>query len=150
MLNAQVLALVISPSLIDNPPPGFEADVVARARAYHSALPGSGMGAYSNSQGTALVRQEVAEFINQRDGMQGEYASPEKIFLTDGASSGVKNLMVALIRGGSEYSDGVMVPIPQYPLYSALSTLAEGVFVPYYLDESAGWETQVEELKVCA
>jgi aspartate/methionine/tyrosine aminotransferase len=32
-----------------------------------------------------------------------------------------------------------MVPIPQYPLYSALITLMGGTMVPYYLDEPNNW-----------
>ena len=36
-------------------------------------------------------------------------------------------------------NDGVLVPIPQYPLYSALLTLYNGKFIPYYLDEEKNW-----------
>lgn len=32
-----------------------------------------------------------------------------------------------------------MTPIPQYPLYSALTTLLQGIQVPYYLDEEKSW-----------
>ena len=35
--------------------------------------------------------------------------------------------------------DGLLVPIPQYPLYSALATLHNAHLVPYYLDEEHGW-----------
>jgi aspartate/methionine/tyrosine aminotransferase len=43
--------------------------------------------------------------------------------------------------------DGMLVPIPQYPLYSALTTLFGGHLVGYYLDESASWEARVGELE---
>jgi aspartate/methionine/tyrosine aminotransferase len=36
-----------------------------------------------------------------------------------------------------------MIPIPQYPLYSALITLLNGQAVPYYLDEKKGWGLDV-------
>ena len=36
-------------------------------------------------------------------------------------------------------TDGLLVPIPQYPLYSALATLHNAHLVPYYLDEEHGW-----------
>ena len=36
-----------------------------------------------------------------------------------------------------------MIPIPQYPLYSALISLLNGTPVPYYLDESKGWGLDV-------
>ena len=52
--------------------------------------------------------------------------------------------MRALIRNGN---DGVMVPIPQYPLYSATITLYGGALVPYYLDETAGWQCTVQKLQ---
>lgn len=36
-----------------------------------------------------------------------------------------------------------MIPIPQYPLYSALISLLNGTPVPYYLDESKNWSLDV-------
>ena len=44
--------------------------------------------------------------------------------------------MKTLIRDGN---DAVMVPIPQYPLYSASLALYGGTLVPYYLDEDKEW-----------
>ena len=35
--------------------------------------------------------------------------------------------------------DGIMVPIPQYPLYSASIAMYRGRLVPYCLDEADGW-----------
>ena len=40
----------------------------------------------------------------------------QSIFLTDGASVAVRYMLNAIIRDGR---DGILVPIPQYPLYSA-------------------------------
>ena len=40
----------------------------------------------------------------------------QSIFLTDGASVAVRYMLNAIIR---DNSDGILVPIPQYPLYSA-------------------------------
>lgn len=48
------------------------------------------------------------------------------------------------VRGAS---DGVLLPIPQYPLYSATMTLLGGQAVGYYLDEASGWGVNVEELE---
>lgn len=36
-----------------------------------------------------------------------------------------------------------MIPIPQYPLYTALISLFNGTAVPYYLNESKGWSLEV-------
>jgi len=40
-----------------------------------------------------------------------------------------------------------MIPIPQYPFYSATINLFGGSQVHYYLDEEKGWELTVEELE---
>jgi len=97
-------------------------------------------GAYSDSQGIQLVREHVADFISKRD---GHPASARDIFLTDGASAGVKALMQMLMRGPH---DAVIAPVPQYPLYSATTTLLNGTLSPYYLDESAAWGVTEAEL----
>ena len=37
----------------------------------------------------------------------------------------------------------LMIPIPQYPIYSALCPLLGGSIIPYYLDEETGWSVNV-------
>eukprot|EP00941_MAST-03F_sp_MAST-3F-sp1_P003575 g3575.t1 len=140
--NRQVMSLVTNPALLETAPDAFLPQARLRAQKYISEIKG-GIGAYSNSQGVEVVRQEVAEFIAQRDGYP---SSPENIFLTNGASDGVKALMQTVIRGGKQ-RDGVLVPIPQYPLYSAVTTLFDGELVGYYLDEENGWSMSVAELR---
>eukprot|EP00964_Phaeocystis_antarctica_P029100 scaffold16392_cov63-Phaeocystis_antarctica.AAC.3 len=95
----------------------FAPDAVARAQEYLAAE--TKVGAYTESQGLSIVRQQVAEFITARDGVP---AVKENVFLTDGASKGVEFLLKLVLRGPD---DGVMVPIPQYPLYSAALALAK-------------------------
>lgn len=82
-----------------------------------SPLLQGGVGGYTDSRGNTMIRNEVADFIAARDGARPD---PDAIFLTDGASTGVKMLLQALIR---DERDAVLVPIPQYPLYSASCTL---------------------------
>lgn len=41
----------------------------------------------------------------------------------------------------------VLVPVPQYPLYSAAITLFGGTLVPYYLEETANWGLDVNDLQ---
>jgi len=129
----QLLALCEYPALMEMASAVFPADAVEAAKA---VLKGSqhGMGAYSESKGVCFIREAVAEFIRQRDGID---ADPEAIFLTDGGSKGVQMILNLLL--GSP-ADGVMIPIPQYPLYSATITLDGGRIVPYYLDEADRWK----------
>lgn len=137
----QVLSLVMNPPLLEEVAKAklYPEDVLERARAYIAAVPS--VGAYTDSPGVPLVRQEVADFIARRDGLASVDAG--NIYLTDGASSGVKTVMQTLIRGPG---DAVMVPVPQYPLYSAVSTLLNGTLVPYYLNEADAWGVNYGEM----
>ena len=103
------------------------------------------MGAYTNSQGLQSVRDEIAAFITERDGHK---AHADRIFLVNGASDGVKLMMHCLLREQSNgFHDGMLTPIPQYPLYSAMLTLLGGALVPYHLDEQQDWGISLDELK---
>ncbi len=100
-------------------------------------------GAYTgNSKGWAHVRRQVAEFINNRDGVTDSHE--DKIYLTNGASEAVRLAFSALLRNSN---DGILIPIPQYPLYSALLTLNNGELLPYYLDEDRNWGLDIEGLE---
>jgi len=137
----QVLALCQYPDLIQRAAGLFPPDVLETAQ---RILKGTrhGLGAYSESKGVRLIREAVADFIRERDGID---ADPESIYLTDGASKGVQAALRILI---SRPQDGIMIPIPQYPLYSATITLYEGKQVGYYLDEGRDWklsEAMLEE-----
>jgi aspartate/methionine/tyrosine aminotransferase len=129
----QVLALAEYPALLDLVPAGtFPADAVDTAR--HIATRSQhGLGVYTESKGFRFIREAVASFIRERDGLE---ADPEAIFLTDGASKAVQSVLRMLISGPG---DGVLIPIPQYPLYSATIALYQGTAVPYQLDEAADW-----------
>ncbi|KAJ1327105.1 hypothetical protein BSLG_010452 [Batrachochytrium salamandrivorans] len=140
----QVSALVEYPDLMSdkNMPltsKMFASDAVLRAKELLTAMGGSS-GAYTHSQGIPIVRQRVAEFIEKRDGFP---ADPESIFLTAGASPGVQMVLQTLI---AHKDVGIMIPIPQYPLYTASISLSGGNAVPYYLDESKDWGLSMEEL----
>lgn len=129
----QTLALCQYPALLEQAPQLFPADVLASAR---GILQGSrhGVGAYSDSKGIRFIREAVAAFIQARDGIESD---PESIFLTDGASKGVQTALRLLL---AEPGDGVMIPIPQYPLYSATLRLYDGKQVGYFLDEANDWK----------
>ena len=68
--------------------------------------------------------------------------------MTNGASEGVRFCLSTFLRDpASGFHDGMLTPIPQYPLYSALSTLLNSRLVPYYLDESTNWDCSVDDIK---
>lgn len=138
----QVIALCQAPFLIEDPNVDllFPADAIARAKHY-LAMTSGGLGAYSDSRGLPGIRKEVAEFIERRDGYPSD---PELIFLTDGASKGVMQILNTVI---CNENDGILVPVPQYPLYSATISLCGGSLVPYYLEESANWGLDIGNLR---
>jgi len=133
----QTLALTEWPELIAAAPEAFPPDILARAKAILSESK-YGLGAYSDSKGLKFIREAIAEFIHERDSDKTleVNADPEHIFLTDGASKGVQAALRLLIASDH---DGIMIPTPQYPLYSATITLYGGVQVGYHLDEASGW-----------
>lgn len=137
----QVIALAEYPELLDRAPSGlFPEDAIAMARRVLAATQ-HGLGAYTESKGYRFVREAVAEFIHGRDGIR---ADPDAIFLTDGASKGVQAVLRLLV---ADERDGIMIPIPQYPLYSATITLYGGVSIGYHLVESAQWKLSREVLE---
>ena len=138
----QVMALLVAPFLMDHPSANslFPSDVIARAKVYLKHIKG-GLGAYTDSKGNPYIRQEIADFITRQS---GQHVCPDNIFISNGASEVARMLLQAMIRGSN---DGIMVPIPQYPLYSASIALYGGQLVPYYLDEENGWALDIGELK---
>ncbi len=137
----QVLSLLEYPDLLNNPNIDslYPKDVIERAKEFLKKTK-FGVGAYSNSQGFYFVVQDIAAFIEKRDGYKSD---PKNIFLSNGASEGIQMFLLSLIRNNT---DGVLLPIPQYPLYSALLSLLGGTKIDYYLDESQGWGLSMDEL----
>ncbi len=134
-----VVSLTVNPDLAKRAPKGvFSSDVIERANRYLYGPGGAAdIGSYSESKGILAVREDVCKFLKERDGFAG---NPNDIFLTNGASDGVRLCMQTMLRPSSAgFKDGVLTPIPQYPLYSALTTLLDAHLVPYYLDEKKGW-----------
>ncbi|ETW77190.1 hypothetical protein HETIRDRAFT_388676, partial [Heterobasidion irregulare TC 32-1] len=131
--NRQVAALMEWPALAELTNGVFPKDVIARAKELHAET--GSVGAYSHSQGVPFIRKNVAKFIEERDGYPSE---PNHIFLTGGASAGVSLLISMLINSPKA---GILIPIPQYPLYTATLASYSGVPIPYHLDESSDWAT---------
>jgi len=144
----QVMALADLPSSVGIDHPNvcdmFPEDCVRRARSIKEALNGHGTGAYTHSQGPKVFRDEIARFIERRDQLPSHSISSDSIFMTNGASSAIHMILTALI---SNPKCGVMIPIPQYPIYSATIDLLGGQKVGYYLNEQNGWDMNMDELE---
>jgi len=131
----QILSLLEYPALLNNPDTLkiFPKDIIEKAKAILHKLP-EGTGAYTQSAGIPFIRQAIADFITKRDGIP---ADEKHIILTDGASKGVLAVIQALLKNKN---DGFMIPIPQYPLYSATIRLYGGEQIGYFLDENNSWQ----------
>ncbi|OCK81662.1 PLP-dependent transferase [Lepidopterella palustris CBS 459.81] len=118
---------------------GYKPDVVERAKKLLKDV--KSVGAYSQSQGAPGIRDSVAKFIERRDGYP---ADPSNIYLSAGASSGVNTLLHIIC---SKPESGILIPIPQYPLYTATLAVLDARCVPYYLDEGHSWGTDLSAIR---
>jgi len=135
--NRQVLACLMDKSLLTAGI--YHKDVVEKAKSLYTFIPSSG--AYAESQGIRQVRENCAKFIEKRDGFS---SNPSHIFLSNGASDSIKNLISCLIR---DPKDGIMISVPRYPLYSADIVLKGGAIIPYYLNEETQWSLDMADLE---
>lgn len=136
----QVAALTEYPALLDEEAlrSHFPQDAQDRAKAILEDV--GSVGAYSHSKGAASIRKHIKEYIEERDGHPSD---AEMIYLTSGASGGVALLMSVLISGPEV---GVMIPIPQYPLYSATLSFYNATPVRYQLDANDDWSVDVKAM----
>ncbi|KAK0640900.1 pyridoxal phosphate-dependent transferase [Cercophora newfieldiana] len=140
----QVLSLLENPALLNHEEVllnqlGYKPDVIERARWLLSKV--GSVGAYSASNGVPAIRQSIADFLERRDGFP---ASQADIYLSAGASSGVNTLLHILC---ADENSGILVPIPQYPLYTASLAVLNAKCVEYHLDESRHWGTDVKVMR---
>ncbi|XP_316880.6 alanine aminotransferase 1 isoform X2 [Anopheles gambiae] len=139
----QVLGLVSYPPLFNDP--SIPTDAKQRARAILDGCKGGSVGSYSDSAGIEVIRRHAAEYIQRRDG--GIPADWQNIILSAGASGGIKVLMALLRCPIDGKKPGVMIPIPQYPLYSATIAEFDMEQIGYYLDEANKWGLDIAELE---
>ncbi|XP_053678980.1 alanine aminotransferase 1 [Anopheles nili] len=139
----QVLGLVSYPPLFKDP--SIPEDVKQRARDILDGCKGGSVGSYSDSAGIEVIRRHAAEYIERRDG--GIPADWQNIILSAGASGGIKVLMALLRCPIDGKKPGVMIPIPQYPLYSATIAEFDMEQIGYYLDEANKWGLDIKELE---
>jgi alanine-synthesizing transaminase len=124
---------------IGNPAPfGFRAPE-AVLRAVHDGLEHSQ--GYCDSKGIMEAREAVADYCRSKKGIAG--VTPEDIYTGNGVSELITMNMQALLDNGDE----ILIPSPDYPLWTAAATLAGGTVVHYICDESADWMPDLSDIR---
>ncbi|MEW2548797.1 pyridoxal phosphate-dependent aminotransferase [Streptomyces sp. NPDC047002] len=94
---------------------------------------------YTDSRGILSARRAVA----QRYQALGIEVSVDDVFLGNGVSELVSMAVQALLDDGDE----VLIPAPDFPLWTAVTSLAGGRPVHYVCDESADWNPDLADME---
>jgi alanine-synthesizing transaminase len=97
-----------------------------------------GHNTYGPSAGIPEAREAVAAEYNRN----GFPVSPDRVFITAGTSEGIELTLGATINAGDE----VLVPMPTYPLYTAVLAKLDAKVRFYRLDPSNGWMPDLDHL----
>ena len=123
---------------IGNPAPfGFEAPDAVLA-AMHQHLPHAQ--GYSDSKGIYSARIAVSQYYESR-GIRD--IGVDDVFIGNGVSEMITMVLQALVDDGDE----ILVPSPDYPLWTGATTLAGGRAVHYRCVEEEGWEPDLEHIE---
>ena len=95
---------------------------------------------YSDSKGIFAARKAVMHYTQQQ-GIAG--VTLDDIYLGNGASELIVMATQALLNDGDE----LLLPAPDYPLWTAATSLAGGVPVHYVCDEANGWMPSLEDMR---
>ena len=115
---------------IGNPAPfGFEAPEAILQQMITKLPTAQG---YSDSRGIYTARQAVAQYYQSR-GMTD--AGPDDVYLGNGVSELITMVLTALTAAGDE----ILIPAPDYPLWTGATKLAGGEAVHYICDEQNHW-----------
>ena len=96
---------------------------------------------YSDSKGIASARRAVVYRYEQMDGFPS--FTPDDVYLGNGVSELITMTMQALLDEGDE----VLIPAPDYPLWTAMTSLAGGTPVHYVCDEQADWQPDLDDIR---
>jgi alanine-synthesizing transaminase len=94
---------------------------------------------YSDARGIYSARVAVAQYYQTLGVRQ---VQPDDVFLGNGVSELVQMSVQALVDDGDE----VLIPAPDFPLWTAVTTLAGGKAVHYVCDESADWLPDLDDI----
>lgn len=95
---------------------------------------------YTDSKGMFAPRKSIVHYTQQKH-VQG--VTIEDVYIGNGASELIVMGMNALLNNGDE----VLVPAPDYPLWTAAVSLSGGTPVHYICDESADWMPDIDDIK---
>lgn len=95
---------------------------------------------YSDARGIESARQAVARFFD-RSGVTGVTA--DDVYLGNGVSELIVMSLQALLDTGDE----VLIPSPDYPLWTGAVNLSGGYAVHYRCDEHSDWNPDLEHLE---
>lgn len=98
-----------------------------------------GHNGYTASIGIPGAREAVADDYTRR----GMPVSPDHVVLTSGTSEGIELALGALADEGDE----VLVPVPTYPLYTAVLAKLGARAVFYKLDPANGWQPDLDDIR---
>jgi alanine-synthesizing transaminase len=123
---------------IGNPSPfGFDAPEEIVQDMIHNVPVSQG---YSDSRGLFSGRKAVMQYCQQKGFPNVDI---DDIYLGNGASELIVMSMQALINNGDE----VLIPAPDYPLWTAAVSLSGGAPVHYLCDEQSEWYPDIEDIK---
>jgi alanine-synthesizing transaminase len=103
-------------------------------------LPSQVAAGYTDSKGLFAPRKAVMHYTQEK-AVAG--VTVDDIYLGNGASELIAMSMNALLDAGDE----VLIPSPDYPLYTAVVSLSGGTPVHYRCDEGSGWLPDIEDIK---
>lgn len=93
---------------------------------------------YASSIGEKFALEAII-----RDGEKKGIRNIQSVFITNGASEAIEICLSALVNKGENF----LMPTPGYPLYTAVQSKYEMEPNPYYLDESNGWQPDINDIK---
>ena len=96
--------------------------------------------AYGESRGLFAARKAVMHDFQLKGVMDVEI---DDIFIGNGVSELIQISMMGLLDSGDE----VLIPMPDYPLWTAAVTLAGGRAVHYLCDEAAAWNPDLDDIR---
>ena len=100
----------------------------------------SNASAYSDSKGIFAARKAIMQYCQEK-GIQG--VTLDDVYTGNGVSELIVLSMNALLNDGDE----VLVPTPDYPLWTAAVSLSSGTPVHYLCDESREWAPDLNDLR---